>query len=151
MNISEMLKVEEGFRSEPYICSAGYPTIGIGWKIGRHNQSLNDFENMTVCQATAYAQCDFMVAGITAQLSNRLSFFYDLNEARQCVLISMAYQMGINGLMKFKNMLAAIETQCWNDAAHEGLDSRWAQQTPERAERQMKTLLLGDWSQYDLA
>ncbi len=151
MNISKMLEVEEGFRSKPYICSEGYPTIGIGWKIGRHNQSLNDFENMTVCQATAYAQCDFMVAGITAQLSNRLSFFYDLNEARQCVLISMAYQMGINGLMKFKNMIDAIEEGCWTDAAHEGLDSRWSKQTPERAERQMKTLLHGTWSEYDLA
>ena len=62
----------------------------------------------------------------------------------------MAYQMGINGLMNFKNMIDAIEEGCWIDAAHEGLDSRWAKQTPERAERQMKTLLHGTWSEYDL-
>ena len=151
MNISEMLEREEGFRSKPYICSGGYPTIGIGWKIGRHNQSLNDFEIMTICKSAAHDQCEFMVAGVTASLSNRLSFFYDLSEARQCVLISMAYQMGINGLLGFKNMIDAIEEGDFINAAHEGLDSLWAKQTPERAERQMKTLLHGKWSEYEAA
>lgn len=149
MNISKMLEVEEGFRNKPYICSEGYPTIGIGWKIGRHNQSLNDFENMTICKSAAHDQCEFMVAGVTAQLSNRLSFFYDLSEPRQCVLISMAYQMGVSGLMGFKKMLKAIEDESFVEASIEGLDSRWAKQTPARAERQMKTLLTGTWSEYE--
>ena len=149
MNISEMLEVEEGFRSKPYLCSEGFATVGIGWRIGSKGQPLSDFKHISMCQAAAYAQLDFKIAGITANLSNEFEFFKDLNECRQAVLISMAYQMGLSGLLKFKNMLAAIETQCWNDAAHEGLDSRWATQTSERAERQMKTLLLGDWSQYE--
>tara|TARA_R110000751_G_scaffold81975_2_gene165122 strand:- start:121 stop:570 length:450 start_codon:yes stop_codon:yes gene_type:complete len=149
MNISEMLKVEEGFRSEPYVCSEGYPTIGIGWKIGRHNQSLNDFEVMQISEEAAQAQCKAEIHELEMNLHCVIDCWQDLNEARQAVLISMAYQMGLSGLMKFKNMLAAIETQCWNDAAHEGLDSRWATQTSERAERQMRTLLLGDWSEYE--
>ena len=148
MNIVKLLAREEGFRSEPYICSAGYPTIGIGWKIGRHNQSLNDFEVIRISKGAAQAQLSAEVFSIEQKLFNN-DWFSCLNEPRQAVLISMAYQMGLSGLLKFKNMLAAIETQCWNDAAHEGLDSRWAKQTPERAERQMKTLLLGDWSQYE--
>jgi lysozyme len=149
MNISEMLEVEEGLECKPYLCSEDYATVGIGWRIGSKGQSLSDFENINICKAAAYAQCEFMVGGITVELSNKLEFFNELSEARQAVLISMAYQMGLSGLLKFKNMLAAIETQRWNDAAHEGLDSRWATQTPERAERQMRTLLLGDWSQYE--
>ena len=55
----------------------------------------------------------------------------------------------VERLIMFERMLKAIKTQCWNDATHEGLDSRWAKQTPERAERQMKTLLTGTWSEYE--
>ena len=149
MNISRMLEIEEGFKASVYCCTEGYPTIGIGWKIGRHNQSLNDFEHMTMCKRAAYAQCEFMVADIHERLRNELPFFDGLNEPRQCVLISMAYQLGIKGLLGFKRMLAAIQTQCWNDAAHEGLDSKWHNQTTRRAERQMLTLLKGDWSEYE--
>jgi len=148
MNIVKMLDREEGFKSTPYLCSEGYPTVGIGWRIGDKDQPLSDFKHVSLCQSAAYAQLDYKIAGITAQLSNELEFFNDLNEVRQAVLISMAYQLGITGLLKFKRMIAAIKTKCWNDAAHEGLDSRWAKQTPERAERQMKTLLSGDWLEY---
>lgn len=147
MNIIELLVREEGFKSKVYRCSEGYPTIGIGWKIGRHNQTLNDFEEMVISRPAAEAQLQNEVFAIELQLS-RHDWFKNLNEPRQAVITSMAYQMGITGLMKFKRMTAAIETKCWNDAAHEGLDSRWAKQTPERAARQMKTLLLGDWSEY---
>lgn len=149
MNISRMLEIEEDFRAVVYYCSEEYPTIGIGWKIGYHKQQLEDFKHMTICKRAAYAQCEFMVADIRERLRNELTFFDDLNEPRQCVLISMAYQLGVKGLLGFKRMLAAIQTKCWNDAAHEGLDSKWHKQTTSRAERQMLTLLKGDWSEYE--
>ena len=149
MNISRMLEIEEGFRANAYYCSEGYPTIGIGWKIGSHKQPLEDFKHMTLCKRAAYAQCELIVADIRERLKSELSFFDSLNEPRQCVLISMAYQLGVKGLMGFKQMLAAIQTQCWNDAAHEGLDSKWHKQTTRRAERHMLTLLKGDWSEYE--
>lgn len=149
MNIIEMLDFEEDFRSEPYLCSEDYATVGIGWRIGSKGQPLSDFKHISLCKAAAYAQLEFKVAGISANLSNEFEFFKDLNECRQAVLISMAYQLGFAGLLGFKRMLAAIQTKCWNDAAHEGLDSRWAKQTPNRANRQMKTLLSGTWSEYE--
>ena len=149
MNIIEMLDFEEGFRSEPYLCSEGYATVGIGWRIGSKGQSLSDFKNISMCQSAAYAQLEFKIAGITANLSNEFEFFKDLNECRQAVLISMAYQLGFAGLLGFKRMLAAIQTHGWNDAAAEGLDSRWNKQTPVRALRQMKTLLSGTWDEYE--
>ena len=149
MNITKMLSKEEGFRSEPYLCSEGYATEGVGWRIGSKGQPLKDFKHISMCEGAAYAQLDFKIAGIEAQLGNEFAFYSDLNEPRKAVLISMAYQLGFAGLLGFKNMLAAIQTQCWNDAAHEGLDSKWWAQTPERAERQMTMLLLGDWSAYE--
>ena len=149
MNIIEMLDKEEGFRSEPYLCSEGYATVGIGWRIGSKGQPLSDFKLISLCKAAAYDQLEFKVAGISANLSNEFEFFKDLSECRQAVLISMAYQMGVSGLLMFERMLKAIQTKCWSDAAREGLDSRWAKQTPNRANRQMKTLLTGTWSEYE--
>ena len=150
MNVRKMINQEEGgFKSEPYLCSEGYATVGVGWRIGSKGQPLSDFKHISMCEQAAHAQLDFKIAGIEAQLSNEFPFYKDLNECRKAVLISMAYQLGFAGLLGFKLMLAAIQTQCWNDAAHEGLDSKWWMQTPERAERQMKTLLSGTWDEYE--
>ncbi len=149
MNIEQMIEREEGFKAKPYYCSEGFPTVGIGWRIGKKNQSLEDFELVQVCKGTAYAQLGFEISGIKAALSNELAFFEKLSDVRQCVLISMAYQMGVKGLLSFENMLDAVNTGRFSDAAHEGLDSKWYKQTPHRASRQMKTLLLNDWSEYE--
>ena len=75
MNISKMLEIEEGYRSEPYLCSEGYPTVGIGWRIGDKGQTLDDFKHIRVCQSAAHAQLEFQVACTFATLSNKLDFF----------------------------------------------------------------------------
>ena len=58
-----------------------------------------------------------------------------LTQSRQEVLFNMAYQLGVNGLLKFKNMWSAIEARDYNKAADEMLDSRWYTQTPNRAKK----------------
>jgi lysozyme len=149
MNVIDLLGQEEGFKSKAYHCTQGYPTIGIGWRIGRRNQPLSDFEHMVISRPAAEGQLQYEVFAIEQELGNH-DWFTKLNEARQAVIVSMAYQMGISGLMKFQRMIAAIKENDWCTAADEGLDSRWAKQTPERANRQMKTLLCGDWSWYEV-
>ena len=52
----------------------------------------------------------------------------------------MAYQMGVNGVMGFRKMLGAIVNGNYRLAAQEGMDSRWANQTPNRAKRLMDRL-----------
>ena len=47
----------------------------------------------------------------------------------------MAYQLGVNGVGNFSKMLNALESGDRETAAIEALDSKWATQTPERAER----------------
>lgn len=57
-----------------------------------------------------------------------------LSDVRKDVLLEMAYQMGVSGVMKFQKMWAAIRGERWERAADEMLDSRWAKsQTPKRA------------------
>jgi lysozyme len=149
MSIAKLLMFEEGLRFEVYYCSEKYPTIGIGWKIGSKNQSLDDFKLMSISEGAALAQCDSESNDLAIDLHCVIENWESLNEPRQAILISMAYQMGLAGLMKFKKMIAAIEAGDFVEAAAQGKDSRWASQTRDRAYRQMQVLLLGNWSAYD--
>lgn len=63
-----------------------------------------------------------------------------LSEIRQSVLFEMAYQLGKNGLASFVKTLALIEKGKFEEAAEEGMRSKWAEQTPERAARLMARL-----------
>jgi lysozyme len=148
MSIAKLLMFEEGLRFEAYYCSEKYPTIGIGWKIGSKNQPLDDFKVMTISEGAALAQCSEECESISSALGYVISNWGDLEESRQAILISMAYQMGMSGLMKFKNMIAAIEDNDFAEASNQGMDSIWAEQTPERAYRHMRVMLAGNWNAY---
>ncbi len=65
----------------------------------------------------------------------KFPWYIALDSDRQTIIKSMAYQMGVEGLLKFKNMIAALEAEDYSRASREALDSRWAKQTPARAER----------------
>lgn len=71
--------------------------------------------------------------------------FADMNEVRQAVLISMAFQLGSKPL-HWPNFMAALNAQDFKAAAAAGLDSDWARtQTPKRAELEMLMLSTGGW------
>lgn len=138
MIIHKILECEEGFRTNPYRCSNGYPTVGIGQKIGGLNDPLPNF---TMPISVARAWVDANILEITPQIKDQLD---GLNEARQAVLISMAYQMGVGGLLVFKRFLTAIKNRDWMTAADEMLDSKWAKfDSPGRAERHRKVIVTG--------
>ena len=67
------------------------------------------------------------------------------DDCRRAILISMAYQMGINGLAKWVNTLSAIERRDWGMAASAMLNSLWAKQTPQRAKRHAEQMRSGAW------
>ncbi len=50
-------------------------------------------------------------------------------------LYLMAYQMGSDGVMKFKKMIKALKEKNYEEAYKQGLDSLWARQTPKRAKK----------------
>lgn len=143
-DITSMLKYEEGFRAKPYYCSEGYPTVGFGLKIGNKNAPLPN-RRMTLAQADR--ELDNSIYMTQRQVASA-GVLTD-NTLVNTVLISMAYQMGTSGLLKFKKMLAAIADCDWDLAYKEGMDSRWAHQTPARAWRQMQCIKRQDFSSYD--
>ncbi len=135
----ELLKKEEGFRATPYYCSEGYPTIGYGLKIGNKNDPLPK-------TSTTQEEAEKVLRDLVKALEVRLNSIVGYNSctfARQAVLISIAYQIGFTGLLKFKNMLSAIEKQEYMVAADCMLDSLAARQTPERWMRNAKVMRTG--------
>ncbi len=137
MNIVDQLRRDEGESPTCYQDHFGYWTIGVGRLIdAKKGGGLRPDE-------IAYLLNNDIVDRREA-LTKALPFFAELSSARQGVLINMAFNMGVAGLLKFKQMLAAVEAGHWGIAANEMLDSNWAHQVPKRAVRlasQMETNL----------
>ena len=58
-----------------------------------------------------------------------------VSDNRYYALCNMAYNLGVAGLLKFKNMWASIEADDWTGAADHAMDSKWARQVGVRAIR----------------
>ena len=144
MNTVDFIKQEEGFRSEPYLDSLGYPTIGYGQLLSKRLGTLNAFSGLTVTEEEASG---FLLEGVN-QCEDDIRVLLSrpgLGEARQTVLVSMCYQLGLEGLIRFDKFIDAVVAQNWANAAKEMLDSKWAKQTPARAKRQAAMMLYGDY------
>lgn len=96
------LRKEEGFKSYAYKDSLGFWTIGIGRLIdGRKGGGISRAE------AEYLLKNDIEVRHVA--LMAKIPWFQSLDYVRQAILMSMAFQMGVDGLMGFKNMLAHVE------------------------------------------
>ncbi len=140
--IIKLLTFEEGYRESAYYCSEGYPTIGIGKRIGSKGASLDSYRftlPLTVAQDWLEEETDVLVKRM-----QKYSWFNGLNADRQAIILSMAYQLGVAGLFMFQNMIRAIEAEEWEQVEVEALDSRWYRQTPKRAVRHAQVLRTGN-------
>lgn len=139
MNLRTQLIAEEGRRNAAYPDTLGIWTIGVG-HVGPEVHS-----GLVWPDSLIDSTLDADIAHKTAEVVASLSWFGDLNEQRQAVLLQMAFQMGTRGLLGFPHTLEAVREGRWQDA-HDGmLASKWAQQTPRRANRLAQQMLIGQW------
>jgi lysozyme len=131
-----MLRVEEGTRLLVYDDATGavirpgtkvigHPTIGCGRCL--------DTNGITDAEADYLLSND--IAKVSAQLDAALPWWRDQTPARQAVLASMVFQMGLKGTLGFTQTLAAVRAGAYAAAATRMLASTWAKQTPARVER----------------
>jgi lysozyme len=132
--IIEQIKQHEGLKLKPYRCTSGKLTIGYGRNLEAKGISKGEAESMLLSD----------IAEVEERLV-RAGFLSGLNDARKAVLINMAFQLGFNGLSKFRNMLAAVQSEQYVLAASEMLDSLWAKQTPSRAKELSEQMLTGEF------
>lgn len=132
------LRRDEGEKLYAYKDHLGYYTIGIG-------RLIDKAKGGGITQAESAYLFENDITKIQADLDRRLSWWRSLDAARQGVLLNMAFQMGVDGLLSFKNTLAMIKVGNYSDAAKGMLQSLWARQTPERALRLSNQMKEGSW------
>lgn len=162
--IEKMLRGDEGIRPHWYFDSEGYPTIGIGHLLIREktrdqtriNAAISDAVGRTVTSGTITAEEISMLfaqdlatvrSGISRTPSVR-EVYVDLNRPRQMAIENMCFQMGVGGVAKFTNTLAAMKRQDWKSAYNGLRNSLWARQTPGRSSRVAKIVLTGNLESY---
>src|SRR5688572_27035936 len=118
-NIRSLLELHEGRVPHAYQDSLGFWTIGVGHLIDRRKGGR-------LPDRMIDALLDHDIASHSSELYRALPWAADLDPVRQAVLVDMTFNLGINGLLGFKNTLAAVESKQWDKAAAGMLASRWA-------------------------
>lgn len=138
-HLCQQLTLDEGIKPQVYKDSLGLWTIGIGRLVdasvpgcGLRPDEIQYLFNNDVKDRIA-------------ALGVALPWMYNLDEARQGVLLNMSFQLGVTGLLKFKNTLQLVKESKYVEAATAMLQSKWAKQTPKRAGRLAKQMLTGEW------
>ena len=131
----ELMK-DEGFRAKVYLDHLGFPTIGYGTRV----------EELDVTKEEAERWLDAELDEKEARLE-KIPEYLKLSVARKNVIRSMAYQMGVGGTKKFRNMWKAIAIDDYATAAAEMRDSQWYRdpQTQSRANRMSLRMTAGVW------
>lgn len=148
--IIAILNYEEGFRPKPYIDTEGYPTVGTGFLIGPKGAALSNY-TFSISKQVSDVWLQELVDNRIQQMNAKPAIMAALNKcnpARRDVLISMAYQLGTDGLAGFKNTLAMVAAENFSGAASGMLNSLWAKQTPKRANRHAEVMRTGTYDIY---
>lgn len=127
------LRLHEGERLQPYRCTAGKLTIGVG-------RNLDD-RGITREESAMLLGNDIKL--VETELIRALPWVARMDDVRQRVLLDMAFNLGVVGLLNFKKTLAMIEAGNYEKAAAMMLDSKWAKQVGTRAERLSRMMFTG--------
>ena len=153
-SLRDQLILHESLKLKPYRCTAGKLTWGVGYNItARGLKPLNKILGLNITDPSqlaklpreaALAVLDWDIADTTEKLMLRLPWMESLDAVRQKVLIDMAFNLGVPGLMKFKNTLRAVREARYSDAAAGMTASLWFKQTKSRALRLRRMMLTGE-------
>ncbi len=136
--LTKQLRRDEGEVLSAYTDHLGYLTIGVGRMIDKRKGG-----GITAEESAYLLSND--IDKRQAELLRRAPWMAQLDPARFGVMLNMAFQMGVEGLLGFKNTLAMVKAGDYESAAAGMLHSKWAAQTPARAQRLSKQMRSGVW------
>lgn len=116
------LQTEEGFRATPYRDTRGVLTVGFGTNLS---------SGITRAEGTLLLRSRLDRNGKC--LAEAWKPWNLAGPRTREVLLDMAYELGCNGVLAFRKMLAALARRDFTAAAREMTDSRYARQVPRRA------------------
>ena len=129
--VSDLMR-DEGLRL------AAYPDPSSGgdpWTIG-YGHTGADVTARTVWTGSEAA--DTLIEDIAiaqSELDEKLPWWRTLDDVRQDVMVEMAFNLGVEGLLGFQRTLAAVQVGRWATASADMLLSAWAGEVGPRATR----------------
>lgn len=134
MNMERLLqsvKDHEGYRNKVYLDTLNKRTVGVG------HLCVEDFWE----DDKEYEE-NFLMTILEKDLETAIKGSKELMEEHECsdiddlakeIIVEMIFQLGKTGVSKFRNMWKALSELNYIGASFEMLDSKWAKQTPNRA------------------
>ncbi len=148
----QRLSLHEGIRLQPYRCPSGYLSIGVGRNLETNPLSYEEIKilgrrdlSKGITRQEAFFLLRRDIKKTVENCQSKIPFFDKLDDERQYVLVDLAFNMGINGLLKFKKMLSFLGAGNYRQASVELLSSKYASQVKLRAERLAASLRSGKW------
>ena len=127
----ESVKKHEGYRNKVYLDTLGKRTIGVGhlcvenfWEDDKEYEESFLMEILEKDLQSAIDQADDKCKGLK------------ISDDAKIIIIEMIFQLGGTGVSKFRKMWQALQQDPpdYAEASVQMLDSRWAKQTPNRAQ-----------------
>tara|TARA_Y100000296_G_scaffold7660_1_gene9080 strand:- start:30 stop:470 length:441 start_codon:yes stop_codon:yes gene_type:complete len=138
MNIDQLrneLSKDEGCVHEVYLDHLGYPTFGIGHLIKDSDPEYGCEVGTAIMENRVIDVFENDVKTVLNDCEKLYSNFLYLPEEVQLIIANMMFNMGYTRLSKFKGMKRGVDSEDWNAAADEMVDSRWYRQVTKRADR----------------
>ncbi len=133
--LAEQLEKHEGLRLKPYTDTVGKLTLGIG----------RNLEDKGITEQEALFMLNNDVDYFYKKLVKELPWIVNLNDARQNVLVNMAFNLGVGGLLSFKSMLSCVVNMNFDGASEEMLNSKWARQVGNRSVELAEQMRTGEF------
>lgn len=130
--ISEIRR-DEGVRYSPYLDTVGINTVGVGHNLKARPIPEDWQYPLSDEQVNSLLSNDLLI--VFSGLDAHLGWWRTLSYARQRVLANMAFNLGIDGLLGFKNTIQRIKDGDYDGAASGMMLSKWAAQVGARAKR----------------
>jgi len=121
-SLEESIINHEGIYHHVYLDTTNNSTIGIGRNVGPYGPGLSTEE------------CIYLLRNDLTRITNAIKgsiWYANQDPVRQGVLIELAFNCGVNGLLTFKSMLISMTDKQYIKAAQQLLDSQWAKQVHE--------------------
>ena len=133
--LREQLKIDEGVKYEVYDDHLGYKTFGIGHLVKSTDEEYGAPVGTPVSEERVNSIFDKDVITYIDESKKVFGNLEEMPQEVQQVIVNMCFNMGAPRLSQFKKFIRAIHDEEWATASVEMLDSRWANQVGERANR----------------
>ena len=129
---TKLIKLNEGCKLEVYTCPAGYKTFGYGTNLeSLDDEDIKKYNNLIADASLKELALEWLereIINCKQALNTQKWFTDDLSCFQQAIILDLAYNIGVAGVLKFKKMIEAIKQRNYGIACEEMLDSRYHHQ-----------------------